>query len=491
MTLAKDRNDYKILIVEDNPGDSLIITEYLEDEISNPNITNANNYAAAKKKLGEERLDVILLDLTLPDMRGEALVKDISNIIVDIPIIILTGYQDVSFSVRSMSYGIADYLIKDSLNSMILYKSILYSIERNKQLLQIKESNKRYSDLFQFSPQPMWVMDRVNIKFLNVNEAACEHYGYTYEEFMNLSLLDIRPEEDHKHIIDYIELNNDTLPHKAIFRHKKKSGEIILVEVSSKILNKDNPNIRIVLSKDITSEHNAQEDLLDISIKAENRERARIASSLHDGLQQTLLAAYLHVQTFQKYPPQQVDNKHMTRYMDGLSILQESIQQTRSLAHELIPPPLENLGIGGAIQEIIKRYENSGGPVSFDYHDNLEDHSLPENVELLIFRIIQEMINNIIKHSEAQEASIEINLNTQEVKAIILDDGVGFEYDPEENDNRAFGLQSIATKVQSLKGTFTLKSVPGKGTSVKISIPLGSYTKIRKPSNRSNMELPG
>ena len=112
------------------------------------------------------------------------------------PIIILTGYADIDFSIKSISQGILDYLLKDDLNATTLYKSIIYAIERKKTISELKESEKRYSDLFHLSPQPMWVLDPETFRFVQVNKATIELYGYSEEEFLNMTLMDIKQEED-------------------------------------------------------------------------------------------------------------------------------------------------------------------------------------------------------------------------------------------------------------------------------------------------------
>src|SRR5690606_12859842 len=130
---------------------------------------------------GVAAFDVILLDLTLPDMSGKELICEILKIAPDRPVVILTGYLDIEFSIQSISMGISDYLLKDELNGTSLYKTIIYCIERRKRTTQLKESEKRYCDLFHLNPQPMWVYALNSLKFLDVNAAAIDHYGYTRE----------------------------------------------------------------------------------------------------------------------------------------------------------------------------------------------------------------------------------------------------------------------------------------------------------------------
>lgn len=254
--MIKDKKTYNILIVEDNPGDFLLITDYLDEQISNPQIVHTVNFKETKQILEsyEVCFDVVLLDLSLPDNFGEQLVEDIIKLCSDIPVLILTGYTDIDFSINSISKGIADYLLKDELNAESLYKSIIYCIERLKKNKELSESEKRYSELFHLSPLPMWVYDLESLEFLDVNEAAQKHYGYDKEEFLKMSIRDIRPVEDIPHFEVQLNLmhQNPFQYISGIFRHIKKNGEVIIVEIQSNYISYKGKDARVILVNDIT-----------------------------------------------------------------------------------------------------------------------------------------------------------------------------------------------------------------------------------------------
>lgn len=254
--MEKDRNRYKILVIEDNPGDFALIEDFLDEQMSSPEIFQAKNFREGRFLLVEEKLavNVILLDLSLPDKSGENLIMEIISLSAGIPIIVLTGYPDISFSVKSLSLGVSDYLLKDELSASNLYKSILYSIERKKKSAELEESEKRYSDLFQLSPQPMWVYDLETLKFLNVNDAAIRHYGYSLEEFRDMTIRDIRPAEELPKLEEtlYLTRKKSTLHYSGISRHRKKNGEIIQAEIQSNSIYIEGRKARVVLINDIT-----------------------------------------------------------------------------------------------------------------------------------------------------------------------------------------------------------------------------------------------
>lgn len=255
--MKKDSRSYHILVIEDNPGDFMLIQEYLEDNILAPELVHVQSYKEAFLALTEpdrRMFDVILLDLSLPDRNGEALIHDIMSIGVRAPVIVLTGYTDFEFSIRSMSMGISDYILKDDLNSFSLYKSIIYNIERNRTLATLEESEKRYSDLFHLSPIPMWVFDLETLAFLDVNEAAVRHYGYTQEEFHDLTIRDIRPTDDIPKVdkaVDEVKKTGSAVLH-TYYRHKKKNGDVIIVEIQSNVIDYKGKKAAVVLAVDVT-----------------------------------------------------------------------------------------------------------------------------------------------------------------------------------------------------------------------------------------------
>ncbi|HEY0669900.1 MAG TPA: PAS domain S-box protein [Sphingobacteriaceae bacterium] len=263
-----------ILIVEDNPGDSLLIEDYLNEEFVNPKLSRALTFSQAKDYLTRNLLfNVILLDLSLPDASGEFLVTEIVRLAASTPVIVLTGYSDKDFGVKTLSYGVSDYLLKDELLSSQLHKSIIYSIERKRINIKLNESEEKYRRLFNFSPLPQWVFDVDSLQFLDVNEAAIKHYGYSREEFLQMTIKDIRPLED----IGILQATLDSSKKTGSFnptvvRHLKKNGELIYVNVEGNSIFFEGRNARMVLVVDITEKIKAEQALM----KSEQRFKALV-----------------------------------------------------------------------------------------------------------------------------------------------------------------------------------------------------------------------
>jgi FixJ family two-component response regulator len=172
---------YKILVIEDNIGDYTIIDLLLNEQFTNPIIERADTLKKATTVLLDavNNFEVILLDLSLPDKQGDDLINEMLKLANNCPIVILTGTNNIEFSINSINKGISDYLIKDELSGTMLYKSIIYAIERKKSIIQLAESEKKYSELFQLSPQPMCLYQTNDFKISYINQAAINHFGYS------------------------------------------------------------------------------------------------------------------------------------------------------------------------------------------------------------------------------------------------------------------------------------------------------------------------
>ncbi|MBK0379057.1 PAS domain-containing protein [Mucilaginibacter segetis] len=135
-------------------------------------------------------------------------------------------------------------------------KALHSELEEHLNVLELSE--KKYSDLFHLSPLPMWVFDIETLKFLNVNTAAIKHYGYTLDEFLKMTVKDIRPKEDHTEFDMTMKMvaEQNGSGYSGIFRHKKKNGQIIKVEIQSNFITFNNRQTHIVLANDITERQN-------------------------------------------------------------------------------------------------------------------------------------------------------------------------------------------------------------------------------------------
>lgn len=252
-----------LLVIEDNPADFIIVKDFLSEGNRHTVIHHATTFATAEAYLSTNPpYDAIFLDLSLPDAFGETLVNDVVALAVSTPVIVLTGNANKKFGIDSLKWGITDYLFKDELTPFLLNKSLTYAIERQQIYTELKKSEKKYKDLFQASPQPMWVFDLETYRFLSINDAAIRHYGYSREEFLKMTIKDIRPSEDIDKLVKEVDHYKTEIEFSSpVFRHTLKSGEIIFMEIKSNSIDFEGKAARLILCNDITEKLKAEQSL--------------------------------------------------------------------------------------------------------------------------------------------------------------------------------------------------------------------------------------
>jgi len=207
-------------------------------------------------------------------------------------------------------------------------------------------------------------------------------------------------------------------------------------------------------------------------LQSQESERSRIAANLHDSLGQSLLVIKNQVQLAM----QSVKDEPMVQQrLDEIShIASQAVEEVRQITHDLRPYQLDHLGLAQAIRAIIKRAaENS--PILIASHVDNIDGIFDKTSEIHVYRIVQEGLNNILKHSGAVEAAVVVKKQATIVSMSFRDNGRGFNIGlatPADPYIAGFGLGGIAERTKILRGKLTVESQPGKGTTLTIVIPL-------------------
>jgi len=459
-----------LLIIEDNPGDYFLIQDYLEEKFNAPKLTQAKRFAEAEILLSDPKnlYDIILLDLTLPDKTGEDLINSVVSKCPQTPVIILTGFANLEFSIRSLTLRVSDYLLKDDITASTLYKSIIYNIERKKNTVLLEESEKRYSDLFQLSPQPMWMLDIETLEFYQVNEAAVKQYGYTEQEFKKLKLYDIM--KDDFDIKEKFRLTKEVAyqpnAFKGRFKHQKKNGERIDVDVYGNVITINNREYESAIVIDVTEKIKTELKVTRAIIKTQEDERYEIGTELHDNVCQILASSQLSLQMlFDKANPEQLSWIKKSKDMIDMAL-----EEIRNISHRLAPSFFDEKTMEESFMELL---EDSNPDLKWDTSLNIDfaaiKSHLNQDIELAFFRITQEQIRNIIKYAFAKHISVSIGKQNNNLELTIKDDGVGF--DP-QTVKRGIGLANIRRRAELLEGSMLLESAPEKGCTLIIRIPI-------------------
>jgi two-component system, NarL family, sensor kinase len=203
-------------------------------------------------------------------------------------------------------------------------------------------------------------------------------------------------------------------------------------------------------------------------LEAEEKERSRIAKDLHDGVGQMMSAARMNLSSF--YNTVQIDEAEQKKSLSNIiKLVDDSCKEVRAVSHTMMPQILVNKGLPYAIEELASKINTD--VLKIQFHSEGFEQRLNPAFETILYRVVQECVNNTIKHAAAKNLDIALLKETNAISVTIEDDGKGFSLLP-EIENEGIGLKNIRSRIQFLKGTVDFDTAPGKGTSIVIHIPV-------------------
>jgi len=256
----------RVLHVEDSEQDMALIARHLKRagyELISERVETAETM---KTMLGSREWDVVLCDYSMPKFSALEAIALVRERELDVPFIIISGTIGEEAAVEAMRAGAQDYLMKNAL------ARLAPSIEReldeaqNRSARRAAEaalltSERKYRLLFDGNPLPMWVFDRETLRFLAVNDAAIAHYGFSREEFLAMGIADIRPPEEMPKLVQVVSQPVAGLNHTGIWKHRKRDGTNIDVEITSHPIDFGERPAQVVLANDVTEKMRAEEQL--------------------------------------------------------------------------------------------------------------------------------------------------------------------------------------------------------------------------------------
>jgi two-component system NarL family sensor kinase len=204
------------------------------------------------------------------------------------------------------------------------------------------------------------------------------------------------------------------------------------------------------------------------ALEAEIRERKRIGQELHDSLGHLLSLAGLHVSMQNRNDLPEAKKKELNESL--VKIIDDAFDEVRNISHNLAPSLLSESGLKGALKSIADRVNQSTG-VKMTYDIFGLNGKTDELIENILFRTIQEIVNNTIKHASASRLFIQITQGNNEISLMAEDDGKGFNYE-EVSKHASYGLAHMKSRIENLNGTMFIDSAPGRGTIINILIPV-------------------
>lgn len=218
--------------------------------------------------------------------------------------------------------------------------------------------------------------------------------------------------------------------------------------------------------------HDDRGRLLERVLSAQETERSRIARDLHDGLGQNLTSMLLHLRVMEQAPTIDGAREHIGTLRE---IAATSLDDLHRVVRETRPPVLDDLGLAAALEKQLADIEEISGIAVMFTCDGRVIERLPAAVETALYRVIQEAVTNAVRHSHASHLTVTLARSDDEVLVTIADDGRGFDVAGVlQSDQPSFGLFGMQERVRPLAGSITFASDAGRGTTVRVRVPLAA-----------------
>jgi len=314
------------------------------------------------------------------------------------------------------------------------------------------------------------------------NPAFDRMFGYVPGELRSKPARILRDDTDEEqaHVERTIQ---NVLRHRRVWagelKSRKRDGSSFVTSariITGRVSGKD---LRVYIQTDATEIKQAEATRLRLLQKLDNIqevERHRLSREIHDQMGQDLTALVLGLQSLKKR--MLTDREALAQLESLYEITLQFNQQIHDIATDLRPTALNDLGLQMALQDFVERWEARAG-IKVDFQvSGLDQHRLPPVVETAVYRVVQEALTNIIKHARAHNVLLTLSRYSDQLIAVIADDGQGFDVKTAiakaESENR-LGLLGMRERVVLVGGVLDIESTPGKGVVIALRIPLALY----------------
>jgi PAS domain S-box-containing protein len=487
---SDNKTAIQVLLIEDNPLDAQLVQAALlalgKVPTDGPIFTlkQANTLSKGLQRLTVGDIDVVLLDLSLPDSQGFDTVATVRAQAPHVPIIVMTVRDDEALAVKIVRQGAQDYLVKGQVDRPFLIKAIRYAIERKRAEEELRETKENFRSIVETTNEWIWSM-AVDGRLTYSNPAVKDILGYAPEELVGHRNLLFMHEDDRSGVAEMLP---EFIAAKRgwtglVLRWRHKNGGYRHLE-SNAVPILDSIGVLVGYrgaDRDITERQRAKQARMQLQLRlvtVQEEERHRLSRELHDQMGQSIAALMLGLKSLSDSGQFQSSASDRLQHLQDLA--NQLAQQVHTLATDLRPTALDDLGLNTALLNYVEEWSERSN-ITPDFHSSgLVQKRLPVHLETTVYRIVQEALTNVLKHSRARNVSIIIERRGDFVLTIIEDNGCGF--DAEEMINtpvreRRLGLLGMQERVALVGGALNIESTPGTGTTLYVRIPTSCQEK--------------
>ncbi|MFA5973734.1 MAG: PAS domain S-box protein [Lentimicrobiaceae bacterium] len=483
-----------LLIVDDSNDNLLYLGTALK--ILKVNLIKAQSGIEALEKTKGIELVLAIIDIRMPGLNGyELALKMNETREVKVPIIFMTAsHMDEIDEFEGYGSGAVDYIYKP-INKRILQSKVsvflnLFNqkqiIIRNAALLKksadeliianaaLKESEEKYRSYIDHAPEGVFITDETG-KYIEVNNAGCSISGFMKDETLKMSVFDMLPEESLEEGLAHFRAVVETGTAKAdlLFKHKDGTKRWVTFNVVKLAENRF-----LGFTKDITDRKKAENELKSSLVqlhkltqyteKVRENERLAISRELHDDLGQALTAVKIDLGLIRQKVS---DPDKLLKINKVYTLVSEIIKTVQRLTSQLRPQIIDDLGLDAAIEWYTKEFAQRNG---IGVYLNLDSGIVIfPDASLTLFRIMQESLTNVARHSGATRVDIGLTKTADSINFRISDNGIGITENG-LNSKKSFGIMNMIERATSLGGSLDIYRENGHGTVIKLVLPLNN-----------------
>ncbi len=464
----------QILIIDDTPANLLTLGGMLAADYE---VSVATSGAAGLALAAQAAPDLILLDIMMTEMDGYETCQRLKQIesVRNVPVIFITARGDYDSEARCFAEGAVDFVTKP-INLPVLLVRIKTHLA---QYDQRKSLEAMFRNVVEFTPDA-FILASTEGLVVSINARAELLFGYDAQELIGQPVEVLIPPRFHASHIDLRKsyMQSHMLSKRPSVVCQRKDGSEFPADISLSPLRTDRGMLMMAVVRDVSERRNAQLALEESSqrlreLAAQNEavreaDKKHIAREVHDELGQVLTALRMDISLlslrFGALDPALIDK------VQGMkALVDRAIQGVRNVAMNLRPAALD-MGLVPAIEWLCSEFTRQNN-IACRLHFADENIELNETRSVVVFRIVQESLTNIVRYASASQIDVTLSCHENELRAQVSDNGLGFDLQTAAQ-KKSLGLLGMRERALALGGVLEIISKPGQGTTINLSIPI-------------------
>lgn len=325
---------------------------------------------------------------------------------------------------------------------------------------KLRISEKRWRSLIEQASDEILIYN-IEGRILDANSAACKWLGYNQSKLLELNYSEIDMVHSSSELHTYrkkLSSSNPSVSFESVQR--RKDGSTFPVEIHLSLIELQHSKLILSVGTDISIRQETERKILNAVINTEESERKRFATDLHDSIGPLLSSINLYLSSLSKVKSEDDKDNIIRASVDAVN---EALVSIKEISNNLSPHVLNDFGLEKAIQSFTNKI-NVSQAINISFHAENMRERLNHQIEVVVFRVITELINNTIKHAKATNIEINLAREGKLLSLIYIDDGIGFDSKKiHAGTSSGMGLYNVLSRIRSLNGTHKIKSNPKRG----------------------------